>query len=315
VTGANQMIAVAGEALVDLVLELDGRTTSHVGGGSFNTARTIGRLGLRPVFVGRLSTDESGYALRAALAESGVRLDGIVTTDDPTTFARVEIDEHGTAGYRFYAEGTSSPGLLPDEARAMMPLGAAALHVGGLGLVFEPQAKAIAALVREAAPETLVLLDPNCRPGAVRDPIAYRERLHEVLQRADVVKASDEDLAYLEPDRPPLETAHGLLELGPMVVLVTHGSRGATVIGLYGEATVQAQPAQVIDTIGAGDAFGAAWLASWIGDGLRRADLENFDAAVRAVEFAAIVAARTCERAGADPPTAVELHGEWCFAS
>jgi fructokinase len=314
-TSANQLIAVAGEALVDLVLELDGRATSHAGGGSFNTARTLGRLGLRPVFVGRISLDASGRALRAELAESGVRLDGIVTTDDPTTFARVEIDRNGGAGYRFYADGTSSPGLKPEEARAAMPPGAAALHVGGLGLVFEPQAEAIAALVREAGPETLVLLDPNCRPGAVRDPVAYRARLHEVLARADVVKASEEDLVYLEPDQAPLQTAHGLLARGPAVVLLTHGSRGATVVGVCREAMVPPQPARVIDTIGAGDAFGAAWLASWIGDGLGRAELEDFDATVRAAEFAAVVAARTCERAGADPPTAVELNGEWCFAS
>jgi fructokinase len=310
----NQLIAVAGEALVDLVLELDGRATSRAGGGSFNTARTLGRLGLRPVFVGRISSDASGHALRAELAQSGVRLDGIVITDDPTTFAGVEIDQQGTARYRFYADGTSSPGLMPDEARAALPPSAAALHVGGLGLVFQPQAAAIAGLVREA-PDTLVVLDPNCRPGAVRDPIAYRERLHEVLARADVVKASEEDLVYLEPDHEPLDTAHRLLQRGPAVVLLTHGSRGATVLGPGREAIIPAQPAQVIDTIGAGDAFGAAWLASWIGEGLGRAELEDFDAAVRAAEFAAMVAARTCERAGADPPTAVELDGEWCFAS
>jgi fructokinase len=204
---------------------------------------------------------------------------------------------------------------LRDEARAAMLGGAAGLHVGGLGLVFEPQAKAIATLVREAAPETLVLLDPNCRPGAVRDPTVYHERLHEVLSRADVVKASEEDLMYLKPAGTPLQTARGLLERGPAVVLLTHGGRGATVVGAHGEARIEARPAQVIDTIGAGDAFGAAWLASWIGEGLGRADLTDFGATVRAAEFAAMVAARTCQRAGADPPTALELDGESCFAS
>ena len=121
-----------------------GATTPHLGGGSFNAARTLGRLGLRPVFIGRLSSDVHGRALRAGLEESGVRLDGIVDTDDPTTFARVELDDDGAASYRFYVEGTSTAGLLPDQARAAMPPLAAALHVGGLGLVFEPQASAIA---------------------------------------------------------------------------------------------------------------------------------------------------------------------------
>ena len=112
---------VAGEALVDLVLEREGTTTRHLGGGSYNAARTIGRLGLAPTFVGRISTDVHGRALRAGLAQSDVRLDGVVDTDDPTTFALVELDHDGAASYRFYADGTSISGLLPEQARAAMP--------------------------------------------------------------------------------------------------------------------------------------------------------------------------------------------------
>jgi fructokinase len=310
----NEIIVVAGEALVDLVLERDGRATPHLGGGSFNAARTLGRLGLRPVFIGRISRDRHGRALRSALRESGVRLDGIVTTDDPSTFARVEVDEGGIATYRFYIDGTSSAGLLADEARLVMPRGAAALHVGGLGLVFEPLAKAITTLVREADPETLILIDLNCRPSSVVDPTAYRQRLREVIQRADVVKASEEDLAYLEPDETPFETARGLLERGPTVLLLTQGSRGATVLTADGKAMIHAPRAEVVDTIGAGDAFGGAWLGAWVAEGLRRADLRHLDATVRAARFAAVVAARTCERAGAEPPYAARLDAEWCIA-
>ncbi|MDQ6816329.1 MAG: PfkB family carbohydrate kinase, partial [Actinomycetota bacterium] len=116
----SEVIAVAGEALVDLVLERDGRTTAHLGGGPFNAARTLGRLGLRPMFIARLGRDAYAVALRDELRHSGVRLDGIVTTDDPTTFARVDLDEAGVASYRFYVDGTASPGLLPHEARAAM---------------------------------------------------------------------------------------------------------------------------------------------------------------------------------------------------
>jgi fructokinase len=226
VSGGGDVIAVAGEALVDLVLEPDGRTTPHLGGGQFNAARTLGRLGLRPTFIGRLGRDMYGDALCDELRDSGVLLNGIVVTDDPTTFARVDVDQAGVASYRFYIGGTSSPGLLPHEARAAMRADAAALHVGGLGLVFEPQASAIAALVREAGPRTLVLLDPNCRPAAIGDPIVYRERLRDLMRRVDVVKASESDLAYLEPGRAPINTARLLLGLGPAVVLLTHGGDG-----------------------------------------------------------------------------------------
>src|SRR5205807_7086703 len=139
----------------------------------------------------------------------------------------------------------SISGLLADEARAAMPPSPAALHVGGLGLVFEPQARTIAGLVRDASPQTLVLLDPNCRPSAAANPLVHRERLREVLRRVDVVKTSEEDLAYMEPDRAPMQAARELLELGPAVVLVTHGSRGVTVLTSDVQTAIAAPPANV----------------------------------------------------------------------
>src|SRR5690348_18271664 len=116
-TDGERLIVVAGGALVDLVLEREGTTTRHLGGGSYNAARTIGRLGLAPTFVGRISSDVHGRALRAGLAQSDVRLDGVVDTDDPTTFALVDLDHDGAASYRFYADGTSIAGLLRSEER------------------------------------------------------------------------------------------------------------------------------------------------------------------------------------------------------
>ena len=310
---AGRAIAVAGEALVEFVLEPGGGTTPHLGGGSFNAARTLGRLGLRPVFIGRLSSDQYGSGLRRALEESGVSLDGVVGTNDPTTFARVEVDARGAPCCRFYVEGTSMAGLLPEEARAAMPDRAVALHVGGLGLAVDPPASAIATLVREAGPETLVLVDPNCRDGVTRGRSVYCERLRDLMCLADVVKASEEDFAYLDPDRTPHQTARALLERGPAVVLLTAGSCGATVLTARYEARVEAPSVHVVDTIGAGAAFGAAWLGGWMADGLGRQDLGDFEAVLRTAGSAALVAGRTCERAGAEPPRAAKVGAEWCF--
>jgi fructokinase len=310
---AGCAIAVAGEAIVDLVLEPGGDTTLHLGGGSFNAARTLGRLGLRPAFIGRLSSDRYGRALRGALEESGVSLDGVVATDDPTTFARVEVDAGGTTSCRFYIEGTSMAGLLPEEARTAMPDRAVALHVGGHGVAVEPHASAIATLVGEAGPETLVLVDPNCRDGVARARTVYCDRLRDLMCLADVVKASEEDFAYLDPDRTPYQTARALLDCGPAVVLLTDGSRGATVMTARYEELVEARSVEVVDTIGSGDAFGAAWLGGWVADGFGRQDLGDFEAVLRAAEFAALVAARTCERAGAEPPRAAKVDAEWCL--
>ena len=204
-------------------------------------------------------------------------------------------------------------GLLPG-ARAAMPDRAVALHVGGLGMAAAPQASAMATLVREAGPETLVVVDPNRAVGVARAGTTYRDRLRDVMCLADVVKASTEDLGYLDPDRTPHQTARALLERGPAVVLLTDGSRGTTVLTARFEALVEAPFVEVVDTIGAGDAFGAAWLGGWVADGLGRQDLGDFEAVLRAAEFAAVVAARTCERAGAEPPRAAKVDAEWCFA-
>ena len=181
------------------------------------------------------------------------------------------------------------------------------LHAGTLGLIFEPIATAIEAVVERIADSALVMLDLNCRPSAITDPDGYRARLDRLLRRCHVVKASDADLAYLDPGRSDVDAARALLERGPPVVLLTRGARGATVLTADGETEVAAPRIEVVDTIGAGDAFGGGFLAWWRREGLGAADLERADAVVEATRFACLVAARTCERPGASPPRLAEV--------
>jgi fructokinase len=301
------LIVVAGEALIDLG-PAGGRTlAAHLGGGPFNTARTLGRLERPVAYLGRISTDRFGAQLANELAADGVRLDAYVHTDDPTTLALVELDEHGAAQYRFYTEGTSVPGLTEDDALAALRDGVAFLHVGSLGLVLEPIAAALEALARELSGRALVMVDPNCRPASIADPEGYRARLGRVVAGADVVKASEEDLAWLAPGVPAPSAARALLGQGPGIVLLTRGGEGALVLSGDGEQTVAAPSVEVVDTIGAGDAFSGGWLAWWSERGLGRAELTDREAVAAATEFACRVAALTCARAGASPPTRAEL--------
>jgi fructokinase len=304
--GRDGVVLVAGEALVDLVPAGD-VLRPHPGGGPFNVARTVARLGRPVVFLGRLSTDAFGAEHARLLAEDGVALDAAVRTAAPSTLALAEVGEDGSARYRFYLEGTAAPGLTRDEALAALPSSVAILHVGTLGLAVEPIASALEAVAERLAGRALVVVDPNCRPSAVRDPDAYRRRLWRVLPRAHVVKASEEDLAWLEPARSAPATARALLDAGARVVLVTHGERGATVLTAAGDATIPAPRVRVADTIGAGDAFGGAFTAWWHASALGVAGLARHDAVLAAARFAALVAARTCERAGAVPPRLDEL--------
>jgi fructokinase len=291
------MIAVVGEALIDLTIAGDDTIAAHPGGGPSNVARTLGRLGAPVTFIGRISRDRFGRQLRATLAADGVATDRIVDTDDPTTLALAEVDADGTARYRFYLDGTSAPGLQPADALARLPPQVTALHVGTLALALPPAADAVRALAERLAGTALVMVDPNCRPGIE----GVRRRFAEIVPFADVVSASEEDLALLDLD------PQSLLDHGPGVVLVTRGAAGAEIVTRSGTVRLASPAVEVVDTIGAGDAFGGGFLAHWHEAGLNRAALADPAAIEGAVRFAVAVAARTCERAGAEPPWRSEL--------
>jgi fructokinase len=297
-------ILVGAEALFDLVQESPGTLRAHAGGAGLNTARTLGRLEQDVHYLGCLSDDGFGAQLRAALVEDGVKLDTVVDTPLPTTLALVELDAGGSASYRFYTEGTSAPSLEPDVALGMLPENVEMLHVGTLALVMEPTAIALQAVVEAVSSTALVMVDPNCRPTFIPDQGTYRRSMAATLQYAHVVKVSTDDLEYLEPGRTPIEGARALVADGPSVALVTMGGEGATIVTASAEIHVPAPAARVIDTIGAGDAFGGGFLAWWQ---LKGTDLADLDAVRDATRFACIVAAKTTQRPGAEPPRLAEV--------
>ena len=305
--GADGPVVVTGEALIDLVLAHDGTLAGHPGGGPYNVARTVGRLAQPVAYLGCLSGDAFGTWLRGELERDGVRLETVVAVDAPTTLAVAELDAAGAARYRFYSAGTSAPALTLEAAQDALPADLGTLYLGTLGLVFEPMATTLEALVTRVEPTTLVALDPNCRPTTIDDPAAYRARLGRLLARTDVVKASEDDLAWLDPGTEPVDAARRLLAGEHAVALVTLGGTGALVVTARDAVRVPAPPVDVVDTIGAGDAFMGAFLARWRGRGLGREDLARRDEVEQAAAFACRVAAVTCSRAGADPPRLGEL--------
>jgi fructokinase len=303
-------VLVAGEALYDLVIDSGGGLTGHPGGGPFNTARTIGRLRQPVAFLGRLSTDRLGVTHQRMLGSDGVGLGCVVRTPDPTTLALASLDAVGAASWSFYSAGTAAAGLEPQEALAALPARVAALHVGTLGLVLEPLATALEAVVERLAGETLIVVDPNIRPQVIDDAEGFRTRLERVLRHSDLVKVSEEDLAWLDPGRSRQAAARELLEYGPTAVLLTRGPDGATVVTAGEDTPIAPVATEVVDTIGAGDAFGGGFLAWWISHGLGRAELARDELVVEAARFAAVVAARTVARAGASPPELLAVADE-----
>ncbi|QXQ15988.1 carbohydrate kinase [Skermania piniformis] len=295
-------ITVCGEGLIDLVPRGDDLLSALPGGGPFNVAVALGRLGAEVGLLSRLSTDPLGERLLRRLRAAGVRTDAIQRGPEPTTLALTSLDAAGAADYTFYAGGTADRLVVDPGAPAAT---VRALSFGTLSLVFEPGATVYEAVLRRAhATGRLVLLDPNVRPGAIADPARYRERFADRLPAVDVLKVSTDDLAWLGGD--PADW----LAAGVGAVLLTQGGAGLTVLSSAGRIAVPAVPVVVADTIGAGDTVHAA-LLFWLD---RRGALDP--AAVRALtaadwaqalRFAARAAAVTVSRPGADPPWADEL--------
>jgi fructokinase len=300
-------IIVAGENLIDLIVRADGTITPIAGGGPYNTARTIGRLGGDVAYLGRISRDRFGRDIRSRLLADGVSPALIVDTDDPTTLALAELDASGAASYHFYVDGTAAAGLAPADVAGAIATDTQAIHAGTLGLVLEPMAQATVALVAAAPADVLVMVDPNVRPSIIRDAARYRGHLDAVLARADVVKISTEDAGWLAPDLPSRAYAARLVESGARVVLLTDGGEGVAVVTPDGITEVPVPSVDVVDTVGAGDSFGGGFLVSWLDRGLGRDDLGDRDAVLGCVERAIRVAAITCTRAGAEPPTRADL--------
>ncbi|MFE1558434.1 carbohydrate kinase [Streptomyces sp. NPDC058734] len=291
------MIVVGGEALIDLVpVERPaGALLPRPGGGPYNTALALGRLGAEVAFCSRVSADGFGESLLAGLRAAGVDLSLVQRGPEPTTLAVPSLGPDGSAVYGFYVEGTADRLFALPPA---LPAGVRALALGTCSLVLEPGASAYEALLRrESRRGLLTLLDPNVRPALIADPEAYRERFRGWLPYVSVLKLSEEDAAWLGG------RVGDWLAAGPSAVVLTRGAAGLTVWTADGaEHSAAALPVTVADTIGAGDTVNAALLHRLAGaPDAGAADWPDV------LAYAARAAALTCTRAGAEPPYAAEL--------
>lgn len=302
------MIVVCGEALMDVIRNDDGTQRALPGGGPFNSARALARLGVPTSFLGHLADDAFGRELAELLKSDGVNLDLTTVGPEKTTIAVADVDSQGLADYQFLVQGTSAPELtmrmLPDRLSAEVT----ALHVGTLGVVLEPMASTLVELIRRERNARVVTLDPNIRTGLIPDDV-YRERLCDVLSYCTIVKASQDDLEWMFPGTSYRDTAEHLLRGGVRLVVATLGARGSFAAHRDLRISVDAVPVEVADTIGAGDAFGAGLLA-WLHDHEHiepNLTLESSEL-LAALQYASLAAAITCSRAGADPPWKHEMH-------
>lgn len=298
-------VLVVGEALVDRVTDAAGTVADHPGGSPANVALGLERLGTEAMLVTALGDDAAGQLVRAHLESAGVRvLDASGAA--PTSIAHATLGADGGATYAFDIEW----GIVTEGLDVGAPT---AIHTGSIGAFMAPGASAVAALVDRLRGTATVTYDPNVRPSLMPDHAEAVAAVERMVALSDVVKVSDEDLEWLYPVTSADAVAAAWAGTGPAYVIVTRGGDGATLTAADGRTlAVPAPRITVVDTVGAGDSFMAGLI-----DGLgREAALGGDRGALAGLTDAQLtsilercirIAAITCSRAGANPPTAAEL--------
>jgi len=283
---------------MDLIPVAGGERVPMVGGGPANTAKAVARLGYQTYFVGGISSDDYGKAIEEELVGSGVDLSLVYRGNESTAMAIATIDENGLAKYDFELEGTASfafnvswlPSGEPD-----------AIHAGSVATLLEPGASELLKWV--SSKSVPVIFDPNVRPSIEGDKALYRVAVEGWIDKASIIKLSDDDLNWLYSGGEE-EIVSGWLARGVSIVVVTRAEKGLRAYSSGAVIDVPAVKVELVDSVGAGDTIGAVLVEGVLNfgiDGLRGEVLRSV------LERAAKAAAITCSRAGAKPPTRQEL--------
>lgn len=261
-------VATAGEALIDLIEDADGRLCPCAGGAVYNLTRALGLQGVGTLYLNPLSHDRFGRLLAEGIAQAGVALAQPQPVHAPTSLAVVGLDAQGKASYSFYREGVadrqvSAQGLI---AACDAQPGLRITVTGCLALAAEDSANYLPWLQAQRAAGRLVVVDANLRPAVVPDMNAYRASVMAALQQAHLIKVSDDDLDTLGvPGTDALARARALLAStrAPWLAL-TLGAGGAALLARDGRAwhCAESAPVAVVDTVGAGDCFLAGLLVA-----------------------------------------------------
>ena len=311
------MYLVCGEALFDFFSENDASGLASkvnfkaiAGGSPFNVAVGLRRLGVDAALLAGLSTDYLGRRLLQVLQDEGVRQDYLLDFAAPTTLAMVAVGANGSPQYSFRGEGCADRQLQPQHLPALGPE-VRGLHIGSFSLVVQPIADTLLALVRRESGRRLISLDPNVRLNPQPDIDLWRARIATLVELADLIKVSDEDLHLLYPDQDPARVIEGWLQHRCQLVFLTRGGEGASVFSqAHGSWSTPACEVKIADTVGAGDTFQAA-LITWLTEqqldsveGVKQLGREQID---RMLKFAVQAAALTCSKTGPDLPYRKQL--------
>ncbi|MFJ2317341.1 MULTISPECIES: PfkB family carbohydrate kinase [Micrococcaceae] len=295
---------VIGEALVDVLASGIAPAQEFVGGSPLNVAVALSRLGYPGTLISRWGADDKGRKIEDYLKDNNVAYLG-GADDQATVIAHGILDPAGGAAFAFNAYW-QMPTIGPELAQD-----AELVHTGSIATLFSPGE--LLPLLSAARTHATISYDPNLRPSLVTNHSQTVAEVERFVGQADVVRVSGIDLKWLYPMRSVQDSARAWLDMGPAIVVSTAGSRGSWGVVRAGDSEFTAPSVEVTDTVGAGDTFTAALLC-WLAEhGLigaaNREKLNQLQIAElsRALEFAAMAAAVTVQRAGANPPRRQEL--------
>lgn len=289
-----------GESLTDIVVAADGTRREFPGGSPLNVAVALGRLGHESHLLTRIGDDPRGRAIRDHLEASSVVLTPGSIDHRPTSTAEARLREDGSAAYTF--------DLSWDPDARDLPVAIDAVHTSSIAAVLDPGAALVADVLAHHARTATISYDPNARPDLMGDPVRTRSLVEAIIARADVVKSSDEDIAWLYGTEDVEDVVASWRELGPTITVLTRGGEGATGFAPGGRVAVEPVRIDVADTVGAGDTFSAGILHALALRGLLGASGRERLRAIGVEELgevlavAAALAAITVSRPGADPP-------------
>ncbi|WP_086729608.1 sugar kinase, partial [Streptomyces carpinensis] len=234
-----------------------------IGGAESNVAIGLRRLGVATTWIGRVGDDPFGRAIVRELRGEGLDVRAVVDGSAPTGLMVKERRTARTAGVWYYRAGSAGSRLSLADVTADALDGAALLHVTGITPALSTTAADAVRYAVEAARErgTTVSFDVNLRTR-LWSPAEAAGALAPLVRAADVVFAGTEEAElFVDAHDDPLDTAAALCALGPAQAVVKLGSDGCAAVADGERLCVPAVRVDAVDTVGAGDAFVAGYLA------------------------------------------------------
>jgi fructokinase len=311
-------IAILGEALIDFKSMGALAFQGFIGGSSLNVATATSRLGQATTFLTQISSDLFGASLREHMTKNGIDTSHVLESDAHSTLAFVEERETPTGerqAHFSFMNSRAADTMYDPQPRPILPTNVKFMQFGSISLLTDPTSSSITEIIGKHRSSlnhnVTVVFDPNCRPALTPDLEGYKRKLRNWLRLANVVKVSDQDLGWLEPDKALDEVAAEWIAQGPSVVIITRGEHGSSLYRAGHERLQVPTPkVSVIDTVGAGDTYTAGLMVSLLEHGHERAEqlaTHSDQTWLEVMQFAAQAAAINCTRAGANPPTRAEV--------